>query len=62
MLFDQKEPYIEINFKNGISMRSGFLPDAAEDHFMNTLNTMQDEGKINKILGHKSSRQNFKAA
>jgi len=61
MIFDQKEPYIEINFKNGISMRSGFLHEASDD-LMNTLNNMQDEGKINKMLGHKSSRQNFKAA
>jgi hypothetical protein len=37
------------------------LRDTSEE-FMNTLNVMQDEGKIGKVLGHKSSRQNFKAA
>jgi hypothetical protein len=71
LMFDQKEPYIEINFKNvmngaGVSMRSNnrvMVRDSSEGDFINTLNQMQEEGRIGKVLNNqKSSRQNFKAA
>jgi hypothetical protein len=50
LMFDQKEPYVEINFKHGMSMQSGGVPEGAEE-FMSAMNAMQDEGKINKMLG-----------
>jgi hypothetical protein len=50
LMFDQKEPYVEISFKHGMSMQSGGVPEGAEE-FMSAMNAMQDEGKINKMLG-----------
>ena len=61
LMFNQKEPYIEINFKHGMSMHSTLQREATED-LMTSLKVMQDEGKIGKALMQKSSRQNFKAA
>ena len=39
MMFDQKEPYVEINFKHGMSMQSGGLHEGS-DEFISAMNAM----------------------